>query len=139
MMARPSGKDVPRFFSRGVADVVTRESSTPNTPAYHLVLRAMKFIEKNTSRNISVDDVAQHLNVSRSLAILRFRTIRGESIFATIRRLRLEKVRSLLTTTRLPIEDITHKCGFENANHLKNIFKREFGMTMRDCRDRSKP
>lgn len=135
MMERPSSKCEPRFFLRGVADTVVRESSTPLTRANHLVLRALKFIDGNLSKKIGIDDVARHLKVSRSLLILRFREIRGESIAATIRSRRLAKVKSLLETTRFTIEEITEKCGFENANHLKNIFKSHFGRTMRDYRN----
>lgn len=135
MMQRPSAKAIPRFFKRGVADTVVRESSSPMTPAGHLVVRGMRFIEENALKDIGVDDVVRHLNVSRSLAILRFREVRGESIFAAIRRTRLKAVANLLETTRIPISEVAERCGFTNSNHLKNIFKAQFGRTMREYRN----
>lgn len=136
MMATPSAKAKARFFLRNATETIVRESSSPNSSAHHLVLRAMKFIRENRHSRIGVDDVVRHLKVSRSLANLRFREVEGASLFATIRRIRLEGVCELLATTRSPIEEITHTCGFDNVNHLKNIFKRAYGMSMRDYRDR---
>jgi len=47
---------------------------------------------------------------------------------------KLLSVVKLLETSCLPIVDVSRKCGFENVNHLKNIFKRRFGMSMREWR-----
>ena len=134
MMARPGRTRPQRHFTKGVADIVARESSTPLSHAGHLVAKGMRFIEENALRGIGVDDVVRHLRISRSLATLRFREVRRRSIFAEIRECRLSAVANLLETSCMPIEDVTHKCGFENANHLKNIFKRRFGMSMREWR-----
>ena len=134
MMARPGWTRPQRHFTKGVADIVARESSTPLSHAGHLVAKGMRFIEENALRGIGVDDVVRHLRISRSLATLRFREVRRRSIFAEIRECRLSAVANLLETSCMPIEDVTHKCGFENANHLKNIFKRRFGMSMREWR-----
>ena len=135
MMAQPRRKRPQRHFTIGVADVVVRESSMYISPAGHLVTEGMKFIEENALRGIGVDDVVRHLGVSRSLATLRFREAKKRSIFAEIRECRLSAVVNLLETSRLPIEEVSRKCGFENVNHLKNIFKRRFGMSMRKWRD----
>ena len=51
---------------------------------------------------------------------------------------KLLAVVKLLETSCLPIVDVSRKCGFENVNHLKNIFKRRFGMSMRDYRAKAK-
>ena len=47
---------------------------------------------------------------------------------------RLNAVRRLLTTTHETIEAIGASCGYDNPNYLKNLFRRRFGMTMRDFR-----
>ena len=134
MMGNPRRTMPQRHFAKGVADVVVRESSMALSPAGHLVAKGMKFIEENALKGIGVEDVVRHLGVSRSLAILRFREVQRRSIFAEIRECRLNAVVKLLETSCLPIVDVSRKCGFENVNHLKNIFKRRFGMSMREWR-----
>ena len=83
---------------------------------------------------INVTDVVEHLGVSRRLADRRFREIEKSSIMETIISIRLNEVKSRLASTRLPIGLITQACGFKNDNYAKNLFRRRFGMSMREWR-----
>ena len=65
---------------------------------------------------------------------LRFREFRGETVAESIARRRLAEVKRLLEDTGLSIRAITAKCGFSNANHLKNLFRRATGKSMREWR-----
>ena len=47
---------------------------------------------------------------------------------------RLNEVKRRLRKTNASIRAISRECGFANPNHLKNLFKRQFGITMRDYR-----
>ena len=116
------------------ARIVQRESTAPLTPASHLILSALEFIQKNAARNIRVDDVVSHLKVSRRLADLRFQELQGESILETITRIRLEEVAKRLLTTRLPVSKIAKSCGFDNVSYLGKIFRRRYGDTLQHWR-----
>ena len=96
--------------------------------------KAVAYIRRNALKGIGAADVVRHLGCSRRLADLRFRELQGTSIGEAIICRRLDEVRRLLATTREPIDAIGLSCGYENANYLKNLFKRRFGMTMRDYR-----
>ena len=111
-----------------------RESAKPISPVTSLITRALAFISANAEKNIKVADVADALGVSRSLLDLRFREFRNETISKAITRTRLESVKRLLSDTGLSIRAISAKCGFANPNHLKNLFRRHFGMSMREWR-----
>lgn len=114
--------------------LVERESATATAPAAHLVARATRFIERNATKGISVGDVVAHLGVSRRLADLRFRQFSKEPINAAITRCRLDAVKKLLATTNRPIKLISVACGYTDLAYLKTLFKRRFGVTMRDWR-----
>ena len=47
---------------------------------------------------------------------------------------RLNEVKRRLRKTNASIRAISRECGFANPNHLKNLFKHQFGITMRDYR-----
>ncbi len=117
-----------------VKRIVERGSTAPCCMAGRMVQRACEFIEANACEGIGVEDVAHYLNVSRSLADLRFRQVKGQSILSVIQTVRLEHVARLLRTTTLPIKDIGELCGFGNENYLKQRFKKSFGLTMREYR-----
>ena len=121
----------------GVKQVVRRESTAELSASGKLVQRALVYIRRNALKGISVTDVAAHLHVSRRLADLRFRELQGTTIGETIITERLAEVKRLLRETKDPIDAIAIRCGYENPNYLKNLFKRRFAMTMREFRSRS--
>ena len=121
----------------GVKQVVRRESTAELSASGKLVQRALVYIRRNALKGISVNDVAAHLHVSRRLADLRFRELQGTTIGETIITERLAEVKRLLRETKEPIDTIAIRCGYENPNYLKNLFKRRFAMTMREFRSRS--
>jgi len=127
-------KNVPRTLSYGARDIVIRESTMRDSPHVGIVQKALSFIDSNGCDSIGAEDVARHLGVSRRLIDLRFGEILGHSIYEILRERKLEEVKRLLRTTTDPIADITEACGFANKTHLKNIFRRCTGLSMRDYR-----
>ena len=114
--------------------IFERESTAYTSPSTTLVKRARSFIDRNCDKPIKTEVVLRHLGVSRSLADLRFRENRGETLAQAITKRRLEEVARRLRKTTLPIHTISTACGFSNVNHLKNLFKRHYGKCMRDWR-----
>lgn len=126
--------DVPKKSYYGIRGISLRGSSTISSPHWPLVQRALEFIDANACSGVCVPDVSAHLGISRRLLDLRFREILGRSVLDSIRERRLEEVKNLLATTDMPISRITAVSGFSNANHLKNVFKRQMSQTMRNWR-----
>ena len=100
--------------------------------------RALAFIDQHALEGISTSDVVKNLHVSRSLADLRFREVTGSSILEAILVRRLDATKRLLRETDLHISEIALRCGYRDANYLKNLFKKRVGMSMREFRRRSK-
>ena len=119
----------------GIKQLVHRESTYPLSNSGILVQKALAFIDRSSTKKISVPDVAAHLKVSRSLLDIRFRELQGETVHAAIIRARLNEVKRRLASTRDGIEKISSDCGWDSINSLKNIFHREVGMSMRSWRN----
>ena len=86
---------------------------------------------------IGVEDVVEKFKVSRSLLELRFGELQGESVYEAMLRIRLEEVKRRLRQTDEPISEITEACGWNNPAPPKVLFKRRFGISMRDYRRQS--
>lgn len=114
--------------------LVERESTVHTSPAARLAEIAVDYIHRNALTNIRVRDVVKHLGVSHRLANLRFRECTGTTILEAILNVRLEEVKRRLRTSNVPINKITAACGFGNDCHAKHLFRKRFGMTMRDFR-----
>lgn len=116
--------------------IVERESTAHLAPAVSLAERALAYIRQNALSEINVKDVVEHLGVSRRLADRRFREIMKSSIMETIIGIRLDAVKERLASTSLKIGTITRTCGFRNENYAKNMFRKRFGLSMREWRNR---
>ena len=120
----------------GKVKMFSRSSTCNLPPSVVLVQHAMEYIREHEKEGISTSDVIARLRVSRSLLDLRFRQIRGESVMDTILAIRLEAVKKMLTGTSRTILAIGEACGFRNPDYLKRLFKKRFGMSMREWRHR---
>ena len=128
-------KNVPEETIRiGKVRIFQRGSTSNLPPAVVLVSQAMDYIKAHATEGISTADVLAHLRVSRSLLDLRFRQVRKESVMDAILNVRLEAVKRGLATTNRSILALGTDCGFGNADYLKRLFKKRFGLSMRDYR-----
>ena len=114
--------------------IIRRESTAPVAPITHLVDEALRYIRRNATTALRVDDVVRHLGVSRRLADLRFKESGEPSLARVISNVRLDEVAKRLRGSTAPIGKIASACSFENLQHLANAFHRRFGMSMSDYR-----
>jgi len=124
----------PVSFGYGFIQIVFRQSSQFIPKLSRLVSGASEFIRLNACEGITVADVARHLKISRSHLEKQFKRIMGRSVLDEIQARRLERLCSLLRETSLPIGEIGARCGYETDTYLKRLFKKRFGITMREFR-----
>ena len=113
---------------------VERESSRPVVPAAIIIRRAITFIKANAKNGIRPEDVAAHIGVSRRLLDLRFHEFSGKTVMETVRDCQLDAAKEMLEGSSLPIRMITERIGFRNEAYPKVLFRRRFGMSMRQWR-----
>ncbi|MDO4366371.1 MAG: substrate-binding domain-containing protein, partial [bacterium] len=116
------------------AEIVERESTAPIAPAAHLIERAMAFVERQATSGIRARDVVAHLGVSQALVSQRFREFGCRTLSDALARAKLKAVRQKLRTTQLKIGAITAACGFPNADYAARLFRKTYGLTMREYR-----
>ncbi len=116
------------------ASVVVRHSTdvlAVNNPS---VAQAMRFIWNHLEQDLSVNDVAREVGLSRRKLERAFQKHLNRGVHAELRRKRLERCCNLLRTTDLKIADLAPKVGFRSADFLHASFKKEFGTTPRTYR-----
>jgi transcriptional regulator GlxA family with amidase domain len=92
------------------------------------VKRAVHLMEQHIGRPLSLEELADRVEMSvRHLQRL-FKTQTGESPFSYARRLRLRTAAWLLTGTDRTVADIAATCGFSDASHMGREFRKEFGV-----------
>ena len=94
----------------------------------------MKLIKRQATSGDRDRDVVAHLGVSRALVTQRLKEHGCPTLSNALMRARLKAVRVKLRTTKLKIGAITAACGFANADYAKRLFRKTYGLTMRDYR-----
>ncbi len=130
-------KKVPRHTEVPIQGISVRNSTRLESSSGVLVQNAISYIEQHAHEGLDPAAVAHHLRVSRRLLDLRFREVAGTSVNAAIRERQLEEVCDRLARTKGSIARIGEDCGFGNANYLKELFKKRFGVSMRAWRERN--
>jgi len=95
----------------------------------HSILKAISYIENNFLNNISLEDLASHVGLSK----YHFGRLFKQEVFSTphqyIINLRLKKAKHDLINTNNTIENIALHYGFSNSSHFIECFKKSIGTT----------
>jgi signal transduction histidine kinase/ligand-binding sensor domain-containing protein/AraC-like DNA-binding protein len=90
---------------------------------------AMNFIEESIAKEeFDVDQLAESLNVTRSMLYRRFRTLLNQSPADYIKQYRLKRAAQLLETTTYNVTEVAQKVGFNDARHFSKLFKEQYGV-----------
>jgi AraC-like DNA-binding protein len=87
------------------------------------ITKATRYIEKNYSRAIRVEDLCQALHISESSAYRLFEKHYGMSFSEHLKQYRIGKACELLARTNLPIALVAEKSGFSNLSNFNRLFK----------------
>jgi LacI family transcriptional regulator len=101
------------------------------------VAQALQFIKSNVAHPIQVDDVVEHLSVSRRSLERRFYKMVGCSVGSAIRKAHIERAKQLLSATGLSIEEVAAASGFTSATLLGVVFRKHVGQSPSVFRTRS--
>ncbi len=118
----------PRAHLIAPLGVASRRSSDIVAVDDPAVSAALRFIRDRAATGICVKDVLNAVPVSRRLLEYRFKTLVGHTPHQEIIRTRIDRVKSLLRETDLPLEKIAALCGFPHVEYLSAAFRRESGI-----------
>ena len=96
--------------------------------------QVMRFILDNSSRQISLEEVAEHAFMSKE-AFCRFFKVRTRRTFTQyVQQLRITEAKKLLIETDMSISQISFQVGFQTLSHFNKTFKSLTEMTPKDWR-----
>ncbi len=96
--------------------------------------KAIRFIREHVQKLISVEDVAKASGLSRRVLEKRFKQNLGASVYAEIRRTKVDFFSRLLLESTRTVAEISEQLGFEGVEHVSRYFKAQTGMTPREYR-----
>ncbi|HHX36494.1 MAG TPA: helix-turn-helix domain-containing protein [Clostridiaceae bacterium] len=101
-----------------------------NEIRYHdMIYKSLQYIDANFQKPISLDDLANHVYLSKSYVSKLFKENVGCTFIEYLNKVRIEHSCDLLLTTDQPISEVALQSGFEDRSYFSKVFKRIMGLT----------
>jgi len=99
------------------------------------IAAALSYINAHLSEPLTVEILAEQVNLSSSAFSRRFRELTGRSPYQFVKETRLERARELLLERRLGVGDVSEAVGYASQSHFTKEFRARFGTTPREYAD----
>lgn len=96
--------------------------------------KAIRYISQNFSRNLTLDEVADHVHLNSAYFSTLFKQSTGSSFKEYLNMVRIEESKRLLSNTDYSIIDISLATGFEDQSYFSKVFKKYTGLTPKQYR-----
>lgn len=116
------------------AGVVERHSTEMTRHRYPEVARALRFIRRHEADCINAADVVAAVPVSRRWLEMKFKEELGHGIYHEIRRVHIERAKTLLMEADWSVSRISRECGFNSAARFGLTFHEFTGTTAAEYR-----
>ena len=101
----------------------------------YIINKALKYINENLHRDISLNDVAEVLEVSYGYMSRLLNNGKYGGFVVYLREKRIQKAKELLKNTNKKIYEIAADTGFKSTRYFSETFKKQVGMTPLDYRN----
>ncbi|HWR22706.1 MAG TPA: response regulator [Feifaniaceae bacterium] len=95
---------------------------------------AKQYIQQNMQKAITLDDIADAVNLSKNYLCLLFKKEMDTTIVSYITDVRMETAKSLLKDTMLNISEIADRVGYQDPKYFSKQFTRTVGIKPKEFR-----
>lgn len=118
-------------FCRHVEHQKYKASNVP------IVNHAIKFVNDNIDKKISLQEIASAVHASKSYLCAEFSKAMGVGIFRYIQEQKVKRAKQLLMLSDKTLSEISELLSFSSQSYFQKIFKEIAGMTPKEFRDQN--
>lgn len=122
------------LFAQYLADFASRQAIACSAAEPHAVAHAKQFVQSHVEEPITLDQVVQHVHVSRFYFCKLFKRVTGMTLTEYVSRVRVEKAKSLLVDPSLRVSEVVYAAGFGSIPRFNTVFKQHVGMAPSEYR-----
>ncbi|MCM8819685.1 MAG: AraC family transcriptional regulator [Candidatus Omnitrophica bacterium] len=93
-------------------------------PQKDIIKRALLFIHSNIDKDLTLDEVAKNIFISKNYLCSIFQKEVGYKFSEYVNLSRINLAKDLLIHTNYSLEIISQKCGFKNLSYFSVVFKK---------------
>ena len=119
----------------GVIYSISLYKGQETTPVGRLIEKAKFMMEESIEKPVDLEQMAKELTLGYSTFRKEFKRLTGEPPNQFLLNLRLSKARYLLESTKMNINEISDKTGFESVYYFSKLFKKRNGKSPKSYRE----
>ena len=101
-----------------------------------IILKAQQFIEENHLEKLTVEQISDHLFITRRTFERRFKKATRHTVAEYIQRVKIEATKKRLEIGRKSINEIMYEVGYSDIQGFRELFKRFTGVTPNEYRNK---
>ncbi|MGO4497666.1 response regulator [Paenibacillus sp. 2RAB27] len=125
-------ENVRKWAKQFIRDLMVLNMNSKETNAKLIVDAAQKYILQNFHRDLSLEEVANHVFLNHIYFSRIFKLAVGINYIDYLTQLRIQKAIELLETRQYKIHEITEKVGYLNSKYFARLFKQTTGVSPKD-------
>ena len=134
MLKIKDAKQLKQSFIKYVNSKVRENKQARESELNVLMEKVIKYIEHNYTKNITLNDVAENINMSYHYFSKFFKDSMGKNFSDYITDLRINKSKELLKHNNLSIKEICFSIGYSDPNYFSKAFKKITGISPTEYR-----
>ena len=103
---------------------------------FDVIYKAVDYIKRNYMKKISLDEVASHVNLSKSYFCAIFKNEMKCSFNEYINKVRIDISKRLLLDENMTLVEIAYCVGYEDQSYFTKVFKNQVGISPGKFRER---
>lgn len=128
-----------REWAFGMCDRLFRENRKDLQDSRKLTIAGViDYIHAHLEEDVSLQRLAEQVNWHPVYLSRVFKLETGEGLSDYLFRVRMERAIQLLVTSELKIYEVTAKVGYLNVPHFIKVFKKTFGVTPQEYREKAR-
>ena len=118
-------------MSKACSDVTTKKQEKEVS----IIGKAKEYINQKFSKDISLEEVAKHVDISSYYFSKLFKEEEGMNFIEYVTALRIDKAKQMLTEGNASIKEVCIEAGYTDPNYFSRIFKKVVGRTPTEYRE----
>jgi len=99
------------------------------------ISKALQLMHEAPHKPWTIELIASQIGMSRAAFAKRFRELVGQTMFAYLSQLRIQRAKEMLKNTSLMVDDIALNIGYESERAFSKTFGKYVGMTPKQYRN----
>lgn len=119
-----------REYVKGVYHFISEKNEDKSYSYY--ITKSIEYIKENYERNITLEEVAEYSQISKSYLSLLFKQETGINFSAFLTGYRVDKCKEYLRESHYKIYEIAERVGFDNPYYFSKVFKEKVGISCKE-------